>query len=77
VTIDNSPSTRRSDGLARDQGDLAESRRRAAIRRRAPIPAEVHSKAIDTDEKFSYVFTQPGTYPYFCAVHPKMTAKIV
>jgi len=40
-------------------------------------PATFNSKAIDTDEKFSYVFTQPGTYPYFCAVHPKMTGKIV
>ena len=40
-------------------------------------PPKFNSKAIDTDEKFSYVFTQPGTYPYFCAVHPKMTGKIV
>ena len=40
-------------------------------------PAKFNSKAIDTDEKFTYVFTQPGTYPYFCAVHPHMTAKIV
>jgi len=40
-------------------------------------PPKFNSKAIDTDEKFSYVFTQPGTYPYFCAVHPHMTAKIV
>ena len=35
------------------------------------------SKVLDTDEKFSYTFTKPGTYPYFCSVHPKMTAKIV
>jgi plastocyanin len=40
-------------------------------------PPKFNSKTIDTDEKFSYVFTQPGTYPYFCALHPKMTAKIV
>ena len=40
-------------------------------------PHKFNSKAIDTDETFSYVFTQPGTYPYFCAVHPHMTAKIV
>ena len=33
--------------------------------------------ALDTDEKFSYTFTKPGTYEYFCSVHPKMTAKIV
>ena len=35
------------------------------------------SKVLDTDEKFSYTFTKPGTYSYFCSVHPKMTAKIV
>jgi plastocyanin len=40
-------------------------------------PATFNSKAIDTDETFSYVFTQPGTYPYFCAVHPHMTAKVI
>jgi plastocyanin len=35
------------------------------------------SKVIDTDEKFSYTFTKPGTYSYFCSVHPKMTGKVV
>ena len=35
------------------------------------------SKALDTDEKFSFTFPNPGTYEYFCSVHPKMTGKIV
>lgn len=35
------------------------------------------SKAIDTDEKFSFVFTDPGTFPYFCSIHPKMVANVV
>jgi plastocyanin len=35
------------------------------------------SKVRDTDEKFSYTFAKPGTYPYFCSVHPKMTGTIV
>jgi len=35
------------------------------------------SKVLDTDEQFTYTFTKPGTYSYFCSVHPKMTAKIV
>jgi plastocyanin len=35
------------------------------------------SKALDTDDHFSFTFTKPGTYEYFCAIHPKMTAKIV
>jgi len=35
------------------------------------------SKALDTDDHFSFTFTKPGTYNYYCAIHPKMTAKIV
>jgi plastocyanin len=35
------------------------------------------SKAVDTDEKFSYTFAKPGTYSYFCSIHPKMTGKVV
>lgn len=35
------------------------------------------SKALDTDDKFSFTFTKAGTYPYFCGIHPKMVGKIV
>src|SRR5580704_6687927 len=35
------------------------------------------SRALDTGEKFSYTFTKPGKYPYFCSVHPKMLAEVV
>jgi plastocyanin len=35
------------------------------------------SKVLDTDEKFSFTFTKGGTYPYFCSIHPKMTATVV
>jgi len=35
------------------------------------------SPVLDTDEQFSYKFTDPGAYEYFCSIHPKMTAKIV
>ncbi len=35
------------------------------------------SKVLDTDDKFSFVFTKAGTYPYFCSLHSKMTGKIV
>ncbi len=35
------------------------------------------SKVLDTDEKFSFTFTRAGTYPYFCSIHPKMTATVV
>jgi plastocyanin len=35
------------------------------------------SKALDTDDKFSFTFTTPGTFKYFCALHPHMTGTIV
>ena len=35
------------------------------------------TKALDTDDKFSMTFDKPGTYEYFCSIHPKMTAKVV
>jgi plastocyanin len=35
------------------------------------------SKALDTDDRYSYTFTKPGIYVYYCTVHPKMMAKVV
>ena len=35
------------------------------------------SKALDTGDKFSFTFTTPGAYQYFCSVHPYMTGAIV
>jgi plastocyanin len=35
------------------------------------------SKTLDTDGKFSFTFTTPGPYEYFCSLHPHMTGVIV
>ncbi|MGH9493751.1 MAG: cupredoxin domain-containing protein [Candidatus Sulfotelmatobacter sp.] len=35
------------------------------------------SKVRDTDETFSFTFSKPGKYPYFCSLHPKMTGTVV
>ena len=35
------------------------------------------SKALDTDDSYSFTFTTPGTYQYFCYLHPKMVGSIV
>ncbi len=32
------------------------------------------SGALDTQDRFSFTFTTPGTYEYFCSLHPHMTA---
>jgi len=35
------------------------------------------SAPLDTDEIFTITAGAPGTYTYFCSVHPKMTGTIV
>jgi plastocyanin len=35
------------------------------------------SPVLDTGGQFSRRFDAPGTYPYFCALHPKMTGQVV
>jgi amicyanin len=35
------------------------------------------SKAMDTDETYSFTFSTPGEYSYFCSLHPHMTGTIV
>ena len=35
------------------------------------------SAALDTDQRFAFTFTAPGTYSYFCSIHPHMTGKII
>ena len=35
------------------------------------------SKVLDTDQEFTFTFDKPGTYSYFCSIHPHMTGKVV
>jgi plastocyanin len=35
------------------------------------------SKTLDTEDRFSFKFTTPGSYEYFCSLHPHMTGAIV
>ena len=35
------------------------------------------SKALDTDDSYSFTFASAGTYDYFCGLHPKMQGKII
>jgi plastocyanin len=34
------------------------------------------SKTMDTDGTFSFTFTAPGEYKYFCSLHPHMTGAV-
>ncbi len=35
------------------------------------------SGALDTGDKFAFVFAKPGSYKYFCTIHPQMVGTIV
>ena len=35
------------------------------------------SKALDTDDSFSFTFASAGTFDYFCGLHPHMQGKII
>ena len=35
------------------------------------------SPVLGTDERFSHIFTSPGTCTYFCSIHPRMTGQVV
>lgn len=40
-------------------------------------PRTFKSPPMDSDDKFSFTFSAPGTYKYFCSIHPHMTGVIV
>ena len=35
------------------------------------------SPPLDTDDSFSFVFDHPGTYKYFCTIHPRMQGTVI
>ncbi|GAC1318210.1 MAG: hypothetical protein NVSMB28_06790 [Collimonas sp.] len=40
-------------------------------------PRVFNSPPRDTGEQFSFTFATPGTYKYFCAIHPHMVGIVV
>ncbi len=38
---------------------------------------EFSSRVMDTDETYTYKFTVPGSYEYYCSVHPHMKGKVI
>jgi plastocyanin len=41
------------------------------------VDKKFRSKALDTDDSYSFTFTTPGTFDYFCSLHSKMVGKVV
>jgi plastocyanin len=42
-----------------------------------PAADVLKSPALDTNDKYSFTFTKPGVYKYFCTLHPHMQGEIV
>ena len=40
-------------------------------------PQVFDSGPLDTDDKFSFTFSKPGKYAYYCKVHPHMTGVVI
>jgi amicyanin len=43
----------------------------------AAVSKQFKSKTLDTDDAYSFTFTTPGSYEYFCSLHPHMTGTVV
>jgi plastocyanin len=43
----------------------------------AADPKTFRSPPLDTGDAFSHVFATPGTYRYFCSLHPHMQGTVV
>lgn len=37
----------------------------------------IKSKVLDTNEQFTFTFTEPGTFSYICTIHPRMKGTVV
>ena len=40
-------------------------------------PKAFRSPTLDTGDKYAFMFKEPGTYRYFCSVHPHMRGTII
>jgi plastocyanin len=43
----------------------------------AAVNKAFRSRAMDTDETYSFTFATPGVYDYFCALHPHMQGRVI
>jgi plastocyanin len=40
-------------------------------------PVVFDSKVLDTDQRYSFTFSSPGTYKYYCKAHPHMIGTVI
>lgn len=53
-------------------GRVVEGRKARQVKKSRLPDGKFHSGAYGTGEVFEHVFTEEGTYPYFCTIHPIM-----
>ncbi len=41
------------------------------------VDRKYKSRVLDTGDRFSHRFDSPGTYEYFCSMHPRMTGRVI
>ena len=74
VTIDNFPFTPAE--LTVKVGDTVTWTNHDDIPHTVVSAGKFRSKAMDTDNSFSFTLTSAGDYKYFCSLHPHMTGMI-
>ena len=74
VTIDNFTFT--PPELTVKVGDTVTWTNRDDIPHTVVSAGKFRSKALDTDNSYSFTFTEAGDYKYFCGLHPHMTGMI-
>ena len=43
---------------------------------RVGSPGRWNSRGLRMGESFTFTFNEPGTYQYFCSIHPRMTGTV-
>jgi len=74
VTIDNFTFSPRE--LKVKVGDTVTWTNHDDIPHTAVSAGKFRSKALDTNDSFSFTFAAAGDYPYFCSLHPHMTGTV-
>lgn len=62
--------------LAVKVGDTVTWTNRDDIPHTVVSAGKFRSKALDTDDRFSFTFTKAGDYQYFCSIHPHMSGTV-
>jgi plastocyanin len=52
-------------------------REKITVNKRGQHRQSLRVKGARTEEKLSFNLSKPGTYTYFCSIHPNMNGKVL